>query len=148
MKISNLIILSILLTFIPAYSYSQDSMGEGKGSVTPYEKEKPEEKINSTPSQDNSVTQAESQPGTEQEEQVYKQIKTSSMCIGKDCRTKWPVLKCANYDGRPAGETGDEFCGQMNQSCMAVSMGGGQSFFDQCSVPTSSVHRCRCCWVE
>lgn len=84
----------------------------------------------------------------EQKTEGREQVKADSICIGEDCRSKWPALKCANYEGRPAGETGDEFCGSMNKACMAVSIGGGQSFFDECSVPVNSVHKCRCCWVE
>lgn len=84
----------------------------------------------------------------EQKSESSKQLKADSICIGNDCRDKWPVFKCANYQGRPAGETGDEFCASMNKTCMAVSIGGGQSFFDECSVPANSVHKCRCCWAE
>ena len=56
-------------------------------------------------------------------EKDEKQIKADTICIGEDCRSKWPGLKCANYDGRPAGETGDEFCSRMNKTCVAVSIG-------------------------
>lgn len=84
----------------------------------------------------------------EQKIEDRQQIKADSVCIGEDCRDKWPVFKCANYEGRPAGETGDQFCSSINKTCMAVSIGGGQSFFDQCSVPVNSIHKCRCCWAE
>lgn len=85
---------------------------------------------------------------SEQKAQSEDQIKARSICIGEDCRSKWPSLKCANYSGRPAGETGDDFCGRTNKVCVAVAIGGGQSFFGECAVPANSVHSCRCCWVE
>ncbi len=82
------------------------------------------------------------------EQKAQDQIKADSVCIGEDCRSRWPVLKCAVYSDRPAGETGDEFCNSMNKTCMGVFMGSGQSFFNECSVPANSVHKCRCCWAE
>jgi len=85
---------------------------------------------------------------TEAKTPEQEQIKAKSICIGEDCRSKWPTLKCADYEGRPAGETGDEFCAKMDKTCVAVAIGGGQSFFDECSAVPNSVHRCRCCWVE
>jgi len=84
----------------------------------------------------------------EQNTENIQQIKAESVCIGEDCRKKWPVFKCANYGGRPAGEIGDEFCASMNKTCMAVFIGGGTSVFDECSIPSKTVHRCRCCWAE
>lgn len=148
MKAINIAALIIFFMFIAVHSYSQDYMGEKKTAATPYEKQKPEDQTGLTSSQDASATQDDTQGSTQEAIPMQKQIKSRSICIGKDCRSRWPVLKCANYEGRPAGETGDEFCGQMNKACMAVSIGGGQSFFGECSVPASSVHTCRCCWNE
>ncbi len=91
---------------------------------------------------------AYAQSDTSQKTPEQEQIKAKSICIGEDCRSKWPTLKCANYEGRPAGESGDEFCGKMDKTCAGVAIGGGQSFFDECSAVPNSVHKCRCCWVE
>jgi len=149
MKAYKWFILIIFFVFIPVYVYSQDYMDEKKPAlVTPYMKQKSDVKSDSTAAKDTGNTKANTEVDTDQKTRVQKQIKAKSICIGEDCRSEWPKLKCANYEGRPSGETGDEFCSQMNQTCLAVSIGGGQSFFDECSVPVRATHRCRCCWVE
>ncbi|MFH0877451.1 MAG: hypothetical protein V1863_04420 [Candidatus Omnitrophota bacterium] len=148
MKISKWLALIVFFMLIPAFAHSEDYMDDKKPLITPYMKEKSDQKSDLTVTGNTAYSEDRIEVNTEQKMQIQKQIKAKSVCIGKDCRSQWPSLKCANYEGRPARETGDEFCGQMNQACMAVSMGGGQSFFSECSVVTNSVHRCRCCWVE
>lgn len=142
-KMAGLIIFS---AFIVINVYAEDSADYKEPMTTPYMTTESGNK--STPSVSEDPSGSQSATGASQKTEVQKQIKAKSVCIGKDCRSKWPRLKCANYDGRPAGETGDEFCSRMNQTCVAVSLGGGQTFFDECSVAASSLHRCRCCWVE
>lgn len=71
-----------------------------------------------------------------------------SLCIKGDCRDHWPVLKCADFNGRPAGETGQDFCQKTNKTCAAVAIGSGASFFNECTTPPISTHKTRCCWVE
>lgn len=153
MKASNLAVLVILCVFIPIYAYSQNYMDENNPQATPYSKEKSQEGSNlTTPAvtADTSsvVTIKNAQATQDQNTPKRKQIKAKSICIGEDCRSQWPVLKCADYGDRPAGETGDEYCGSINKTCMAVSIGGGQSFFGECSASVNSMHKCRCCWVE
>lgn len=147
MNISKMLALTFFV-FIATYAYSEDYMYDKEPLTTPYMKAESAKKSNPTVSKDTTDSEAETRVDTGKQTQVRKQIKAKSICIGEDCRSNWPSFKCANYDGRPAGETGDEFCSQMNQTCVAVSIGGGQTFFDECSVAASSVHRCRCCWVE
>jgi len=147
MKIYKWIALIIFFMLIPIYVHSADydySGDKEKPLTTPYMKTK---SSGDQIFEDNTATVKENKADTGQKTQG-KQVKADSVCIGKDCRDKWPVFKCANYEGRPAGETGDQFCASMNKTCMAVFIGGGQSFFDQCSIPVNSVHECRCCWAE
>jgi len=148
MKISKGLALIVFFMLIPAFAHSQDYIDDKKPLTTPYMKEKSDQKSDLIVSGNTAKTETKVEVNTGQKTQIRKEIKAQSVCIGEDCRSQWPILKCANYEGRPAGETGDEFCSQMNQACMAVSMGGGQSFFGECSVVTNAVHRCRCCWVE
>ena len=76
-------------------------------------------------------------------------IKTEKgLCLKGDCKTNWPALKCADYDSRPAGESGDSFCSSIAKTCFAVSIGSGASYFSECSTPPASPHKTRCCWVE
>jgi hypothetical protein len=70
------------------------------------------------------------------------------LCIAGDCKSKWPSLKCAEFDNRPKGETGDDFCSSQGKVCMGVMMGSGNSFFNECSTAPNSVHKTRCCWSE
>lgn len=80
---------------------------------------------------------------------VTGQIKAGQgLCINGDCKDNWPVLKCADFTDRPAGETGEEFCKKTGKTCLAVFIGNGSSFFDECSTPPMSTHKTRCCWVE
>ena len=142
------LVLVTLFMLVPAYAHSEDYGYKKEPMVTPYVKEKAEEKAALPVSAETGNAQAESAGNAVENVKAQKQIKAQSICIGKDCRKSWPVFKCANYGDRPAGETGDEFCGKMKQTCLAVSIGGGQGFFEECSVAASSVHKCRCCWVE
>ena len=81
--------------------------------------------------------------------EVHGYIKgTEGLCIGDDCRKKWPSLKCAQYDNRPAEETGDSYCQGLNKACFGVFLGSGASYFNECSTPPGSTHSTRCCWVE
>jgi len=146
MKISKGLALTIFFMFITAYARSD--MDYKEPLTIPYAKEKSDKKSDLTASKNTAKTKAETEVNAGQKAQEQEQIKAQSICIGEDCRGKWPSFKCANYDGRPAGETGDEFCGKMDKTCVAVSIGSGQGFFDECSVTANSVHRCRCCWVE
>lgn len=146
MKISQSLALMIFFMLICVYAHCEDYMDEKTPLATPYMKEKSDERSDLSAPKDTAKVEVKVDAG----EKVLdlKQIKAQSICIGKECRNQWPSFKCANYEGRPAGETGDEFCSQMNQVCVATSIGGGQSFFDECSVAANSVHKCRCCWVE
>ena len=72
----------------------------------------------------------------------------NKLCIKGDCRNKWPVLKCAEFSGRPAGESGESFCQGVNKTCFSVFVGSGASFYNECSVAPLAVHKTRCCWVE
>ena len=120
---------------ITAYAYCEDYTDDEETMKTPYMQ------VESSKKNENAVNVSE-------KTQAQEEIKAKSVCIKEDCRSNWPILKCADYDGRPAGETGDEFCGQKNQTCTAVLLGSGQTFFNECSLATNSVHTCRCCWVE
>ncbi|MCK9604607.1 MAG: hypothetical protein M0R66_09645 [Candidatus Omnitrophica bacterium] len=125
MKIFKGSALIILFMFIFSYAYAESY-------TTPVMKE-----------------EAKDEASVEQQAQKQQeQIKADKVCIGEDCRSKWPSFKCVIYDNRPVGETGDEFCSKINKTCVDVSIGGGQSFFDECSVPVNAVHKCRCCGVE
>lgn len=148
MKIYRRIALVIFFVSITLCAYSDDYTNNKAPLATPYMKKKSEEKSGLTASKDTDKTETAIDANVVRQTKDEGQIKAQSICIGGDCRSKWPSLKCANYDGRPAGETGDEFCGQMNQTCVAVSIGAGQSFFNECSVSADSAHSCRCCWVE
>ncbi len=148
MKILKQFLLVTFLILIPVYAHSDNYTDDKKALATPYMKEKAQEKSGLMKSENVDKPQAGVPANAIDKTQVQDQIKAKSICIGEDCRNNWPVFKCVNYEGRPAGETGDEFCGRMNKTCMAVSIGGGQSFFDECSVPASSVHNCRCCWAQ
>ncbi len=76
-------------------------------------------------------------------------IKTEKgLCLKGDCKANWPALRCADYDSRPAGESGDSFCSNIGKACFAVSIGSGASYFSECSTPPASPHKTRCCWVE
>jgi hypothetical protein len=149
MKVFCLLALIIFCAFAPVYAYSDYDMEQkvmqprsGYAQEEKQEADNPPVAVNTdanTPAvTDNSDNNMEEKPV----------VKTKYMCIGGDCRSQWPILRCRDYADRPAGETGDEYCGKRNKTCMAVSIGGGQSFFDQCSVPVNSVHKCRCCWVQ
>lgn len=146
MNISKRLALIIFFMLISSYAHSEDYMDEKTPLTTPYMKEKNNGKTDLSAPKD--TAKDEAKINADEKELDLKQIKAQSICIGQDCRSQWPSFKCANYEGRPAGETGDEFCSQMNQACVATSIGGGQSFFDECSVAAGSVHKCRCCWVE
>jgi len=148
MKIPRWAVLIIFFMLIPVYVHSEDYVDEKNPPTTPYVKDKNDEKSDLTVSENTAKPEAQIEVNTDQEAQEWKQIKTQSICIGGDCRSKWPSFQCANYENRPARETGDEFCGQKNQTCVAVSFGEGQNFFGECSVPVRSMHKCRCCWVE
>ncbi|MFA5144481.1 MAG: hypothetical protein WC723_00515 [Candidatus Omnitrophota bacterium] len=144
MKISIWVMLIAVFILIPVYAHSEGYMDSKKLQGISYT----QEDNSSTTSQDTTKAESKAKVNTSQEDQSQGKIKAQNICIGEDCRSKWPSLKCANYDGRPAGETGDVFCGQMDKTCVAVSIGTGQSFFGECSVPASTTHKCRCCWVE
>jgi hypothetical protein len=149
MKISCLLTLIILCAFVSVYAYSGENMDQKVMQPAPtYEKAKSQETNN--PPVVTSTDEAKSIDIVNTNDTLLekKSIKTETMCLNGDCRNRWPVLKCADYGERPAGETGDEYCAKINKTCLAVSIGGGQSFFDQCSVPVNSVHKCRCCWVQ
>jgi hypothetical protein len=148
MSICRGVFLFILFMFFPIYTHSENYMDDKKPLTIPVATEESRGKSNLTAPETATKTEAVTAAETGQKTQSQGQIKAQSICIGEDCRSKWPSLKCENYDGRPAGETGDEFCGQMNKTCIAVSIGSGQSFFGECSVAANSVHKCRCCWVE
>ncbi|MFH1127886.1 MAG: hypothetical protein V1699_00535 [Candidatus Omnitrophota bacterium] len=121
-------IIIVIFVFIPTYAHCQSYMDE-KSNM-------------------NSEEKAKNKVNVKQNTQAQEQIKAESICIGEDCRSKWPDFKCVTYDNRPVGETGDDFCAKMNKACMGVSIGSGQSFFSECSVSVNSVHKCRCCGVE
>jgi hypothetical protein len=142
------LVLIVCFMSIPVCAYCGDYMNSKDTMVTPYATEKSAKENNSNMPVNTSGTKAAVTEGSDQQVKPQKQVKADSLCMGTDCRNKWPEFKCANYDDRPAGETGDGFCGQMNQTCVAVSIGSGQSFFNECSTSVNTVHKCRCCWVE
>lgn len=145
----NMLKKSVLIVFfmlIAASVYSGDYAGSKVPPATPSVKAESGKK--SSPAASKDTADIKDETGAGQKTQTQDQIKAKSICIGEDCRGKWPAFKCANYDKRPARETGDEFCGRMNKTCVAVFIGNGQTFFDECSVAANSVHKCRCCWVE
>ncbi len=148
MKIYKGLIFIFFFIFIPIYAYSQDYMEDNQQDTYSATTEENTIKTDTYAPAEVPQTEPVIRTHTIQKTQEAKQLKAKSVCIGDDCRSKWPVFKCATYDGRPAGETGDAFCAQMDKTCMDVYIGGGQNFFGECSVPASTIHKCRCCWTE
>ena len=148
MKIYKGLALVLFFILLPVYVHSQDYTADKQQTASYQENEEDGEEGDVIEPADTPETESVIKINTAKKTQEPKQIKANSICIGEDCRSKWPSFKCANYDRRPAGETGDEFCGKMGQTCVDVSIGSGQSFFGECSVPANSFHKCRCCWVE
>ncbi|HLD82927.1 MAG TPA: hypothetical protein VI976_03150 [Candidatus Omnitrophota bacterium] len=71
------------------------------------------------------------------------------LCLGDNCKTEWPKLKCADYSKRPKGESGDGYCQNLNKACTAVILTSpGASYFEECSNAPIAPHKTRCCWVE
>jgi len=82
------------------------------------------------------------------EDLEVNKLKVKDICLNGDCKASWPKLKCAEYDNRPSGESGDNFCSSMEKACFAVFIGSGASYFSECSTPPASPHKTRCCWIE
>lgn len=71
------------------------------------------------------------------------------LCLGDDCKNKWPALKCAAYDERPRGESGDAYCDSLGKTCSSVLITGkGPEYFQECSAAVNGPHKTRCCWIE
>lgn len=89
-------------------------------------------------------------PTPTKELEVNGYIKTNKgLCLGEDCKEKWPALKCADYKDRPAGESGDAYCNSQQKACTAVTItGSGAEYFTGCSDAIAATHKTRCCWVE
>ncbi len=55
------------------------------------------------------------------------------------------VLECTEYTGRPAGETGEDYCSSLGEECIAIFSPDTASYSDECSVSPQYAHITRCC---
>ena len=89
-------------------------------------------------------------PAKVKELEVEGQIKADKgVCMGDNCKNNWPALKCADYDNRPKGESGNSYCDGIGKACASVTLGGqGTLYFSECSAAAAAGHKTRCCWIE
>ncbi len=140
--------LFLLFMFFSIYAHSENNMDDKRPLTVSVAQVENSKESNLPISESAAKTEVAAVVTAGQETKSQEQIKAKTICIGDDCRSNWPRFKCASFDKRPAGETGDNFCRQTGKTCVAVSIGGGQSFFGECSVSPNAVHQTRCCWAE